>query len=63
MNIDQKLNELRERYKNEPSNRKNITVQAKLLKMAQDLQSIEPIVETLKEKSQEEISEEVFGKV
>jgi len=63
MNIDQKLEQLRERYKNEPSNRKIITVQAKLLKMAQELQGIEPIVETLKEKSQEEISEEVFGKV
>jgi hypothetical protein len=38
MNIDQKLEELRERYKNEPKNRKIIEVQAKLLKLAMNLE-------------------------
>lgn len=53
--MEEKLKSLRKRWKNEPSNRKIIEIQAKLLKMAQDVEKFE------KQMQFERDIKEVFG--
>ncbi|KKQ63517.1 MAG: hypothetical protein US85_C0016G0013 [Candidatus Shapirobacteria bacterium GW2011_GWF1_38_23] len=54
---NQKLTELRQRWKDEPDNRSIIEVQAKLIKMAQELE--EKKINSVQK--QKQILDEVFG--
>jgi len=56
---NQKLSELRNRWKLEPDNRTIIEVQAKLIAMAMEIES-KKINSAPKEKTQEEIVDDVF---